>query len=198
MQVKPKTRLKRQKILKAASALFSKKGFQKTTLADVGRRTGMGKASLYYYFPEGKESIFAAVVQETVSQLFSELMEKLQRIDSPADKLCTYLQLRIHHFHDQILTHGMLEDVRAELMPLAEAELRSYFDQELELLTILIKEAVKQKEFRKVNPNTTARILQAGMKGLTTDLPLQSDLKVQKAQIDELIALILHGLSNQR
>jgi len=197
MPTSAKARSKRAKILKAASALFSKKGFQDTTLSDIGKKSKMGKASIYYYFPEGKGSIFAAAVQEQVETLFVHLVEDIQAISSPREKLCHYLHARIHHFHLQIMTHGMVESVRAELMPLAEVELRKYFDQELELVEVLVRAAVDAKEFRDVDCATVARILQAGMKGLTTDSPIQPDVSIQESQIKEFINLTLGGLNRK-
>ena len=52
---------KKESILKAANICFSKYGYEKTTMDDIGKLAGLNKASLYYYY-KNKESIYCEVV----------------------------------------------------------------------------------------------------------------------------------------
>lgn len=58
----------REKVLTAAE-LFAESGLDATKMEDVAARTGVPKATLYYYF-EGKEDILAF--------LFSEILQELE------------------------------------------------------------------------------------------------------------------------
>jgi len=51
------THRKKQEILDAAIALFSKKGYEKTTVEDIADALEMGKATVYLFF-ESKENLF--------------------------------------------------------------------------------------------------------------------------------------------
>ena len=64
----PKRRFRRKharpaEIVDAALALFTERGFAATRLEDVATRAGIGKGTIYLYFPT-KEDLFRAVVRE--------------------------------------------------------------------------------------------------------------------------------------
>ena len=52
-----------REIVQAALALFAERGFAATKLEDVAARAGIGKGTIYLYFPT-KEDLFRAVVRE--------------------------------------------------------------------------------------------------------------------------------------
>jgi AcrR family transcriptional regulator len=54
---------RRQTILAVASRTFSRYGYRGTNLQRVAADAGMGKSSLYHYFPT-KEALFAALVND--------------------------------------------------------------------------------------------------------------------------------------
>ena len=68
---RPQPRWQRRKlarpgeILTAALELFVERGFAATKLADVARRAGVTKGTVYLYF-DSKEALFKALVRETI------------------------------------------------------------------------------------------------------------------------------------
>ena len=48
---------KKEKIIFAAMSLFAKKGFAKTSMADIAKEAGIGKGTTYEYF-KGKDQLF--------------------------------------------------------------------------------------------------------------------------------------------
>ena len=51
-------------MLPALAEVFREHGFEGASLALIGERTGLGKGSLYHFFPGGKEEMAAAVLAE--------------------------------------------------------------------------------------------------------------------------------------
>ena len=51
-------------MLPALAEVFREHGFEGASLALIGARTGLGKGSLYHFFPGGKEEMAAAVLAE--------------------------------------------------------------------------------------------------------------------------------------
>lgn len=60
MKQKEKSLLARKKILEAAGVLFTKKGFDNTTLQDIMDESGLSKGAIYHYF-KSKEDIIEAL-----------------------------------------------------------------------------------------------------------------------------------------
>ena len=54
-------------ILDAARKRFAYYGFSKVTMDEIAADVGLGKASLYYYFPT-KEGLFVEVIKDEKSQ----------------------------------------------------------------------------------------------------------------------------------
>ena len=71
----------RKAILDAAVRLFAEKGFEQTSMEELARAAGIGKATIYGYFST-KNDIFFAYCEEEVDFAFSKL-EKKQDEDAP-------------------------------------------------------------------------------------------------------------------
>jgi AcrR family transcriptional regulator len=59
-------------IIDAAFALFTERGFAATRLEDVATRAGIGKGTIYLYFPN-KEELFRAVVRQRLRPNLDEI-----------------------------------------------------------------------------------------------------------------------------
>jgi AcrR family transcriptional regulator len=69
----------RQRLLESARALFGQKGFGATSLDEIAEAAGLTRGALYYNFPEGKEDLFLALLEDraderaaTIEQAFNE------------------------------------------------------------------------------------------------------------------------------
>jgi AcrR family transcriptional regulator len=87
----------RKKIIISAGQIFSHYGFKKTTMDEIAKALKMGKSSIYYYF-ESKEDIFEAVVQYEANILRNELTTAIKTVESPIDKMRSYIFVRMKSF----------------------------------------------------------------------------------------------------
>jgi AcrR family transcriptional regulator len=60
----PRTIAERADTLPALGEVFREHGFEGASLSVIGERTGLGKGSLYHFFPGGKEEMAGAVLAE--------------------------------------------------------------------------------------------------------------------------------------
>ncbi|MFH1852908.1 MAG: helix-turn-helix domain-containing protein [Candidatus Neomarinimicrobiota bacterium] len=68
--------LRIEAILAAAKELYSRKGYQETTMADIAEASELGKATIYYYFPN-KEAIYRELFLTCVRAQFRRLEENI-------------------------------------------------------------------------------------------------------------------------
>ena len=54
--------------------VFRDRGFEGASLTDLSRATGLGKSSLYHYFPEGKAQMAEAVLDRATALIDSEIL----------------------------------------------------------------------------------------------------------------------------
>ncbi len=84
-------------ILEAARKRFAYYGFSKVTMDEIAADIGMGKASLYYYFPT-KESLFEEVIKQEVNQFFGGIENSLAKKIPASDMVRNYAMKRVEHF----------------------------------------------------------------------------------------------------
>lgn len=80
---------RRQQIIKAAAALFVKKGYVKTTVREIASNSSITVGTLYHYF-SSKDDILSSI-QEDTSDFISNLVQKAEETLSqsgPVESLC--------------------------------------------------------------------------------------------------------------
>ncbi len=73
-------------ILKAASRVISRDGFEGASVRDVAAQARIGLSGIYYYFAN-KDELLYALQRHTFSTLVSSLKERLKGATSPRDRL---------------------------------------------------------------------------------------------------------------
>ncbi len=83
----PPPLLPKEEVIERLAVAFRELGYEGTSLARLSEATGLKKASLYHYFPGGKEEM-AAVVIEQVSAWFDEnVFKPLQGQEAPKARI---------------------------------------------------------------------------------------------------------------
>ncbi|MFB9268504.1 TetR/AcrR family transcriptional regulator [Bradyrhizobium erythrophlei] len=86
---------KRELILEAAAKLFYEKGFQKTTIDDIGSALGVTKPFIYTYF-ENKYAILEQLFEQAYGELHVDLMQVLNnRKGAAKDRLQQFVTLYV-------------------------------------------------------------------------------------------------------
>jgi AcrR family transcriptional regulator len=83
----PSPLLTKTEMLGRLMDLFREKGFDGASLSDISDSTGLGKSSLYHYFPDGKEEIARQVLAHLEQQLEQALFEPMRSTGTPKQKL---------------------------------------------------------------------------------------------------------------
>ncbi len=82
------------RLLQAAATLFKEKGYERTTVRDLGKAVGIQSGSLFHHYPN-KEAILRAVMEETIL-LNTELMKAaLMSSQKPEDKVLALIQCEL-------------------------------------------------------------------------------------------------------
>ncbi len=66
---------RRGEIIRVASQLFIKNGYEATSVRDIAAGVGCTEAALYYHFKNGKRAILKEVVEVLVPMLFNVIVE---------------------------------------------------------------------------------------------------------------------------
>jgi AcrR family transcriptional regulator len=138
MGAKSKLDLKKEQVLQAASEVFARFGFDKTTLDDIGRRAGLNKASLYYYF-KNKEEIFIAVVLSETQAFTEDLQHKTLEISDVREKIRFFLAERIRRYGEVLHLTRLSVDNLQRLEPMFDKVYLETKKQETAFLKTLLE-----------------------------------------------------------
>jgi AcrR family transcriptional regulator len=98
--------LKREAILQGAADCFTKFGYEKTTLDDIGKSAALNKASIYYYF-KNKEEIFSEVALQEADTYIEDLQSKTNRKRGLERKIIFYVTERIKKYNEVVTLHRL-------------------------------------------------------------------------------------------
>jgi TetR/AcrR family transcriptional repressor of lmrAB and yxaGH operons len=86
-----RTVTERADVLPALAEVFREFGFEGASLSVIGERTGLGKGSLYHFFPGGKEEMARCVLAEIEAWFDTNVFRPL-REDDPQAGICHMLR----------------------------------------------------------------------------------------------------------
>jgi AcrR family transcriptional regulator len=80
------TSTRRAHIVGAATSVFLRYGFARTTMADIAQASGLSRPTLYLTFPD-KESVFRAVIEAMIEAKMAQVQAGVSRLPSLGEKL---------------------------------------------------------------------------------------------------------------
>jgi AcrR family transcriptional regulator len=112
----------RERVLEGALACVGRFGLAKTTVDDVAKESGVSRATIYRYFPGGKDQLTADVVAWEMGRFFRRLGEAV----AGAPDLAALLEEALIFARRAVAGHGVLQRVLAtepdRLLPLITVE----------------------------------------------------------------------------
>jgi len=141
----------RGQIVVAATQLFAREGFYRTTIKDIAKLAGVSSGLIYQYFRE-KEDILLLVLLEVVDAYAREIPLSLKGVVDPLDRLLTavhaYCRVVDRHRAATVLayrsTKSLPPDRRRELIPERETETNH-------IIASVIADCMKHGVVRRVN-----------------------------------------------
>jgi AcrR family transcriptional regulator len=101
---------RRDQIITAATALFLRYGYARTTMADIAKATGLTRPTLYLSFPD-KETVFEAVVNTMIDTKLQEIRDGLKTRERLGDKLQFACEAWAGDGYELVLAHPDAADM---------------------------------------------------------------------------------------
>jgi len=131
----------RDELITAIAEVFRAHGYAGASLSLITEATGLGKGSLYNFFPGGKDEMAAAVLAHIDRWFEDEVFSPLRKADQSQDGISRMLAATDAYFHSgrRVCLVGAfaLDDARDRFA----AEIRSYFERWVADLTGALRRA---------------------------------------------------------
>ena len=190
-------------LVAAALEVFVEKGFAATKLADVARRAGVTKGTVYLYF-DSKEALFKAVVRETIVPVIAQGEALARAFTGSARELVERLVREYWRLVGETALAGIPKLMMAEAATFPELT-RFYYDEVVtrghRLMAGVIERGIKNGEFRPVDVMVAAKLAMSPLihatvarRAFASCMP--EAFNVQQ-YLDTHIDLYLHGIAQQ-
>jgi TetR/AcrR family transcriptional regulator, lmrAB and yxaGH operons repressor len=137
----PKIVAERSDVIPSLAEIFREFGFDGASLSTITEKTGLGKGSLYHFFPGGKEEMAAAVLGEIDQWFATKVFEPLRSADDPRSAIANMCQSVSEYFRSgrRVCLVGAfaLDNVRNKFSD----QVRDYFTEWRSALTDAIEKA---------------------------------------------------------
>ena len=178
---------RRVQIIKKATELFSSNSFEKVTVGMVAEACGITEPALYRHF-SSKKKIYEEVLNALSQKIeIGTLSEEVKSIDDIEDLLYAFgrhlLELNITHQElSRLLLFASLE--KHSLARQVFTMVRKPY---IELLSKKLKEQIKSRKIRNVNPLITARCFVGMVMDCAVSINLWSGFQGKRYKIEDVL-----------
>ena len=161
---------KRNDIARASIALFCEKGIQQTSMEAIAKSAGVAKGTIYLYFKNKEEIIFA--IWDMITQIHQEAyMKNVTDEMSAREKILLYFNFEECETHEDkeqilILLQNFISAMLVDKTGLYGKYFESFFEQDFDFLSACLYEGVQKGEFQIDNLEILATSITLIFKGL--------------------------------
>ena len=152
-------------LIEAARVLFTRYGYERTTMTAIAREAQKGRRTLYMHFPS-KEILLRRVIETELNRILDAL-RVIAKKDIPADrKIMEFVFSRLENVRHTVFRNGSLRADFTRFYLTIDSIRRVYDKIEINLIREVIVEGREQGLFRFGNADVMAEIIHYSVKGL--------------------------------
>ena len=149
----------KRKIIDGAIKLFAEKGFYETTVDDIAKRAKIAKGTVYLYF-KNKPSLYITIIDEHFTDGIKFLKEIQEQNLTSTEKLKRIASEWLNYmikFKNSFPMFSMENvNLTKKIMKGIKPIMFSRLDEIIDIIAQIVKEGIKDGEFRKTNPRLGA------------------------------------------
>lgn len=134
-------------------------------MEDVAQECGVGKGTLYRYFPS-KRDLYLAVMFEGMEALCADLRAALEGPGAPDEKIECVVRCILGHFWDRRLFFALLHSNEHKSDDIEGREWQRRRAQIIEIVQRTMEEAIAAGHMRPVDPHISAQMLLGMVRGV--------------------------------
>jgi AcrR family transcriptional regulator len=179
----------RQKLLKAAEAVFGLKGYEAASIADITRKADVALGTFYVYFPD-KKSLYVELVDEMGTRLRRLIAESVAGL---TDRLEVEREgFRV--FFEFASKHRALYRIVRQAEFVDEAAYHRYYDKLAEGYVRGLSRAMDEGQVRRMDPEALAYCLMGIADFLGMRWVLWKNGRELDAVLETAMSLLAHGM----
>ncbi len=187
---------KKEKIISAATSLFSRFGLEKTTMEDIAKAAKKGKSSLYYYF-KSKEEVFAEVIKKEIAGLKTAIVEAIEKEDDPYNKFRKFVDARLNYLNEKADQYTNVKDEHLKHYEFVENLTADYSKWEISTIKNIVEYGRDKGLFEVTDLDSISQALFFALKGLEYPWAINLTRKEIEKSVEALVDVLLRGISKR-
>jgi AcrR family transcriptional regulator len=187
---------KKEKIISAATRLFSRFGLEKTTMEDIAKAAKKGKSSLYYYF-KSKEEVFAEVIKKEIAGLKTAIIEAIEKEDDPYNKFRKFVDARLNYLNEKADQYTNVKDEHLKHYEFVENLTADYSNWEISTIKNIVEYGRDKGLFEVTDLDSISQALFFALKGLEYPWAINLTRKEIEKSVEALVDVLLRGISKR-
>lgn len=152
-------------LIEAARVLFTRYGYNRTTMTAIAREAKKGRRTLYMHFPS-KEMLLRQVIETELNRIL-DVLRAIADKDIPADrKIMEFVFSRLNNVRHTVFRNGSLRADFTRFYLTIDSIRRKYDKIEIDLIRGILIEGREQGLFYFGDANVMADIIHFSVKGL--------------------------------
>lgn len=184
---------RRTEILEEAKSVFAERGFADTDVQVVADRLGVGKGTVYRYFPS-KEELFLAAVDLAMTKLRGEVDEAAGRAEIPLDRLAAGVKAYLAFFDAQPEVVELLIQERAHFRDRKQPTYFQHRDASLGPWKELFRGLIKQGVVRRIPVERITNVISDLLYGTMFTNYFAGRKKSLASQCEDVLDILFRGL----
>ncbi|HVL81203.1 MAG TPA: helix-turn-helix domain-containing protein [Actinomycetota bacterium] len=185
------------RILDAALHVFARRGLRAGTLGEIADRAGVGRATIYRYYP-GRDAVVQALVLREAGALMARLDEVLGACEDDPERMVELgLVAALDHLSSHALLQRTLRDEPETILPALTLDAQPLVEAGIAFATPYIERAVKAERMAKVDPRAAAEWAVRILLSLLLTPPVGVDLS-DRRQVRRFLSVVMPTIGGGR
>ena len=181
--------VRKEAIIAGALKVFNQSGIDKTTMDEIAKESGFGKATLYYYF-SSKEEVFIEIMNYGWRDLWQGIESQIISNLKPRKKFIGIVKEIAKIVTADKVLYGFFFTAPNYIQEPKSQTWKKYQNRLYSVLQSIIEDGIQKKEFLNINPS----LLMKAIGGLFHQLLINNDDNLE----DEDFELMLKNFLNPK
>lgn len=185
---------KRQTIINVARKRFARFGLKKTTVEEIAKEAGIGKAGIYELFA-GKDQLFESVVQYESELLLKRLRKTVAETSGgPRQKFRALILTKVRHLKNLRNFNGYQVEIFPELKPFIKKQSRQFFYKERKIVEAILTDEQSKGALSIPDTEFVAFAIVMGLKEIETSWVMEHPKVSLETGVDMMLQILFDGI----
>jgi len=199
MRTKDKDKIKRlveqrrNEILDAASKVFSKYGFAKTTIDQIANQADLGKGTVYQYF-KSKNELFLSAGERGMDRLKDSVLTVIEKEKDPINRIEKAIRAYLSFFEQNSNMAAILMQEQSVFKKKVQKRYFEHYYGHINKTREIFKTAISQGLIKDINVDKAISILTSMLNGLVYMWQVEGMKYTLNSRVDMVLKIFFTGV----